>query len=104
MDLAIHFASVSFSFWTLGRWDNPLSDGLYLSRETCNTEVYLGLGLAPCLSLDLNNRLLGGNLFWEYRFYFRFLAMELLNFSPNFPMVHIHPNQCYDLLVCGIKI
>jgi hypothetical protein len=48
----------SFSFWTLERWDNPLSDGLYLSRETCNTMVYL-------LELYVLNSCLwgGGSLF-----------------------------------------
>jgi hypothetical protein len=64
-----------FIFWTLGKWDDPLSDGLYLSCETCNTEVYLSL--APCLDLDLNNHFLGGNLFWGCMFYFRFLAAEV---------------------------
>jgi hypothetical protein len=61
MGLGVGFAFVSFSFWTLRRWDRPSSDGLYLSRETCNTKVCLGL--APYLSLDLNNHLLGGNPF-----------------------------------------
>jgi hypothetical protein len=46
MDLAAGFAFGSFSSWTLGRWDNPLYDGLYLSHEICNTKVYLGLAPA----------------------------------------------------------
>jgi hypothetical protein len=74
MDLVVLFAFGTFSFWTLRRWDNPSFDGLYLSYETCNTEVYLGLG--PCLGLDLNNHLLGGNLFWGCTFCFHFLATE----------------------------
>jgi hypothetical protein len=61
MDLAVHFAFGSFSFWTLRRWDNHSSDCLFLARGTCNVEVCLGL--APCLGLDLNDRLLGGTLF-----------------------------------------
>jgi hypothetical protein len=61
-DLAVGCAFGSFSFWTLGRCDSPLFDGMYLSHEIYNTEVCLGLG--PCLGLDLNNRILGGgNLF-----------------------------------------
>jgi hypothetical protein len=75
MGLAVGFAFELFSFWTLGRWDSPLYDGLYLSRKTCNTKVCLGL--TPSLGLDLNNHLLGGTLFWECRFYFRFLAAEV---------------------------
>jgi hypothetical protein len=31
----------SFSSWILGRRGNPLSCDLYLSRETCNTEVFI---------------------------------------------------------------
>jgi hypothetical protein len=61
MSLAVGFAFGTFSFWIRGIWDNPSSDGLCLARGTCNTEVYLGL--APYIGLDLNNRLLGGNLF-----------------------------------------
>jgi hypothetical protein len=75
MDLAIGFAFGSFLFWTLGRWDNPLSDGLYLSCEIRNTEICLGL--SPYLGLDLNNRLLGGNLFCGGTLCFCFLAVEV---------------------------
>jgi hypothetical protein len=39
MDLAVGFVIGSFSFWTLGRWDNPLFSGLSLSHGTCNTKV-----------------------------------------------------------------
>jgi hypothetical protein len=85
-----------FGCWlTPRRWDDPSSDGLYLYCGTCNTKVYLGPTL--CLDLDLNNRLLGGNLFWGCTFCFRFLAMEVLNFSSNFSEAHIHLNQCYGL-------
>jgi hypothetical protein len=75
MDLAVGFTFESFYFWTLGRWDNPSSDGMYLSQETCNTEVYLGL--IPCFDLDLNNCLLDGNLLWGCTFCFCFLAAEV---------------------------
>jgi hypothetical protein len=59
--LAAGFAFESFSFWTLGKWDSLSYDGMCLSRETCNTEDCLGL--TPCLCLNLNNYLLGCNLF-----------------------------------------
>jgi hypothetical protein len=36
----------SFSFWTAGKWGNPLSCDLYRSRGTCNTEVCHGFGPA----------------------------------------------------------
>jgi hypothetical protein len=75
MGLTVGFAFGLFSFWILGRWDSPLYDSLYLSLETCNSKVYLGL--TPGLGLDLNNHLLGGTLFWECRFRFRFLAAEV---------------------------
>jgi hypothetical protein len=75
-DLAVGCAFGSFSFWTLGRWDSPLSDGLYLSRETYNTEFCLGL--RPYPGLDLNNCLLGdGNLFRGCMFCSHFLAAEV---------------------------
>jgi hypothetical protein len=41
--LAVGCAFGSFSFWTPRRWDNPLSDGLFLSHETYNTELCPGL-------------------------------------------------------------
>jgi hypothetical protein len=75
MDLAVGFVFGSFSFWTRGIWDNPSSDGLCLAHGTCSAEVCLGL--TPCLGLDFNNHLLGGNLFWGYKFYFRFLVAEV---------------------------
>jgi hypothetical protein len=75
MDLGVAFAFVSFSFWTRGIWDNPLSNGLCLARGTCSTDVCLDL--TPCLSLNLSNCLLGSNPFWGYMFYFYFLALEV---------------------------
>jgi hypothetical protein len=36
--------------WILGRWDNPLSYDLYLSRDTFNTEVCLGFNLCLVFS------------------------------------------------------
>jgi hypothetical protein len=65
-----------FSSWTPGRWDNPLSYDLYLSRDTCNTEVYLGFDL--CIILGLCSHLSGcDNLFWSQKSYFRLPAAEV---------------------------
>jgi hypothetical protein len=36
-DSVVDCAFESFSSWILGRWGNPLFDGMCLSHETCNT-------------------------------------------------------------------
>jgi hypothetical protein len=67
--LAAGFSFESFSFWTLGKWDTLSYDGMCLSHEPCSIKV--------CLGFDFNNRLLGCNLFWVYKFCFCFLAAEV---------------------------
>jgi hypothetical protein len=73
-----------------------MSDGLCLSRGTCNREVCLGFG--PCCGLGLSSNPWGdGDLSRNHRSCSRFLSVEVLNFSPNFLVVHIHLNRCYGL-------
>jgi hypothetical protein len=57
-DSVVDCALESFSSWILGRWDNPLSDGLCLSHKIYNIKVYLGF--EPFHGLSLNSRLCGG--------------------------------------------
>jgi hypothetical protein len=75
-DSMVGCAFESFSSWILRRWDNPLSDGMCLSRKTWNSEVYLCFG--PCHGLGLNSCLLGGDsLTWSHMLCSRFLAAEV---------------------------
>jgi hypothetical protein len=66
----------SSSFWTLGRWDSPLSDDQCLSREICNKEVCPEFD--PCLGLDLSDHLwFGCDLFKDHMSCSHFLTAEV---------------------------